>query len=149
MMAQKAETDEASEMATKHLKPETIEREQVVFEEKTMSIVTGERQDGGYKALLTSGSYVRMWAGGATREEAKKKIIDRINNEEGWVRVHSDADETKTDEELIVRNLLREMIEKFYDVPTASAVVWWSLVGQRWESLVVEYAEKIAKEYEV
>lgn len=71
-----------------------------------------------------------------------------------WVRVHSDADEGKSDEEFLTRNLLREMIEKYHGIPQpmyfndAATLFWESEDGERWEVLVNEYAEKIAREWE-
>lgn len=72
-------------------------------------------------------------------------------DEEGWVRVHSDEDENKSDEEFITRNLLREMIEKFYNIPDdiRLSLHWWKEgVGAQWEPYINEYAAKIATEYE-
>jgi hypothetical protein len=72
---------------------------------------------------------------------------------EGWVRVHSDEDENKSDEEFIVRNLLHEMVEKFYfhDImhDDERLLHWWKEgLGKDWEPLINEYAAAIALEYE-
>jgi hypothetical protein len=77
-----------------------------------------------------------------------------LTSDEGWVRVHSDADEGKSDEEFIVRNLLHEMVEKFYfhDIPhdDERLLHWWKEgLGADWDRLIDEYADKIAQEYEV
>lgn len=75
-----------------------------------------------------------------------------MDGNDGWVRVHSDKDEKKSDEEFLVRNLLRELIEKLLEAPIdpttgVGTAEWWA-DDPGLEALVEEYAEKIAAEYE-
>jgi hypothetical protein len=78
-----------------------------------------------------------------------------LTHDEGWVRVHSDADEGKSDEEFLTRNILMEFIEVLVDAPADVRDPELPEVGARWwemhpeyRTLVNEYADKIAREFE-
>jgi hypothetical protein len=73
-------------------------------------------------------------------------------HDEGWVRVHSDEDEGKSEQEMLTGNLVHELIEKVLgapnqvDQPIANSQ-WWS-TRLEIDTLCYEYAAKIAAEFE-
>lgn len=74
-------------------------------------------------------------------------------NPNPWIRVHSDEDENKSDEEFLVRNRIRLLIETMLRAPSQvtypeSNLAWWELQNPKWEALINEAASDIAKEYE-
>src|SRR3954462_3820214 len=73
--------------------------------------------------------------------------------DEGWVRVHSDEDENKSEEEFLTQNLLREFVENIFGLSKlapaqADIVVWWDKHPEI-DAMIPEYASKIAAEWHV
>jgi len=78
-----------------------------------------------------------------------------MKGEEGWVRVHSDEDESRSEEAMITYNILMGFVEKLLDAPSSTdsesqnaAVEWWDAHPEI-EQRVREVADSIAAEFDL